>query len=856
MQTSPPESLLSAFQPAAVVRNMRGLAASEFEQGAIRLIILALVIVYLLGRATVLGAHEVPQLLLILVVGYFLIALVVLLSVARWPAGSNVRRSSTLVADLMLTSYGAYLSWESVAVFFAIYLWVIIGYGARYGQRYLIAATILGTSGFTAAVFSNAYFRGPNITVGIGLILSLTIIPIFVSTLIRKSERAKLEAEQAREEAEVANLAKTLFLANMSHEIRTPLAGVIGMSSLLVNTRLDAEQHDFVDVIRASASTLLALIEDILDISKIEAGKTIVERIECDLHQIVNGTARMLRPMAKAKGLHLGVDVPGSVPATVRADSLHVRQVLINLISNAIKFTDTGSVQIRASEQSREQTEAVILFEVIDTGIGVEYYVQKSIFESFTQADQSTTRRYGGSGLGTSISKQLVELMGGAIGLQSAPQQGSRFWFTLPVEIINDSVPSRPARELSKSKVLLVTKSDELAKEFVDLATNWVARIDRVNTGAQALARLFSSADSSSRIGIALVDTTDFSFNLNDFAETITNEPELGAIHLVAVTSATDVRTDAIFQAAGFGSRLRQPLTKAMLFNALQQSDLNRVEAPGISYVSDGYARRSLGLPRAPARQSLRILVAEDHPTSQKVILMMLQSGSHQVTLVANGEAALQHLEVERYDLVILDMQMPTLGGVEVMQRYRFGPGIGDPLPFVILSGNATVDARRECEEAGANAFLTKPIEVETLLSAIDKVATAGAPVPSEHTSRRAEIDERPLERQVFASPQKTPADKLVREYLLQNDNRIDGMTEAIETGDIDAFRRFANEIANSAADFGAVPLAEAAQSAESLRADRISSRGPFLLAELKRRWREFRQQVPISNEQGSNSHG
>lgn len=551
----------------------------ELEQGLTRLAIGTFFTLYLLVSFLYrddISHNEIIGFYCLMV--FEVLALILFFAISKAKKASRNRRLIGNWLDVVGTTTFLSLAGDIGVVLIGVYLWVTFGNGFRYGNKYLYHSQIISILGFFVATFINPFWAQHQPII-IGFFLMLIALPVYVAQLIRRLHEAKLKAEIASAHAEEANSAKTRFVANMSHEIRTPLNGIIGISTIFKTTPLNADQQDLLKTLESSSKLLLSLLNNVLDFTKIEERKLNIENTVFNLNEAVYETVEIFKVQSQAKNIQLGGSVSSQL-GLVKGDVVVLRQVLANLMGNAIKFTEHGSVTISATALQQDETRSVIKFEVADTGVGIPADKQHKVFESFTQADASTTRKFGGSGLGLTIAKSMVEAMGGQLKFQSTEGVGTRFWFELNLE------------------------------------------------------------------KATLAETT------------------------MATQDVTTIKSDSTLS-----------------------------ETPS---------------------QPLNILVCEDEATNQKIITRLLTLPGHQVTLVENSEEMLDILETTSFDLVITDLNMSGMNGIDALKLYRFTQPADNSTRFILFTADVTIETKSEAANAGFDGILTKPIDAATLFNTIE----------------------------------------------------------------------------------------------------------------------------------------
>jgi two-component system sensor histidine kinase RpfC len=796
---------------------LRARPDSEHEMTLNRLAFAIIVIIWL-ALATAAGqahASEIFYTTYPVFIGYIIGALGLFAHILYWPRAMPARRIAAAIYDMIMISYAAQACGTPSGFFYPLYLWTIFGNGFRFGVFYLFVSMSIAIVGFTMVlIFTGFWVEHPGFSTA--LLIGLVMLPVYVSRLIRKLSEAKRQAEDASK-------AKGQFLASVTHELRTPLNAIIGLSSLFEGSALDREHAEMIETIGSAGRTLLGHINSILDLSRMEAGKMLSQDAEFDLYDLLVQVRNIVA--VQAKELKVSIHITSRTPRLIVGARQKLEQVLLNLAGNAVKFTPSGCVVIAVDAIAKTSGQMRLKFEVSDTGIGISPAAQNRIFESFSQADDTIIDRFGGTGLGLALCKQLVEIQGGQIGVESSPGAGSTFWFEINVAYRPDQLAS----SVHSETIILICADDRLKALVGSVAPN----VHLVEDAGQAIAKLNDFKNLAGHEPVVIFDCCSG----NGVADAVQNL-DLNFVPTLIRRIESDGRgLTALPGRSYYATTIREGADLAELMSVLQ-----------IALAVGG--RRLIQKPTLSRTQNdkrLSILIADDNRTNQLVFSKILERAGHTVTAVENGAAAVEALRCKRFDVAIMDLNMPVLNGVDAFRQYKDWLGNRVPTPVIALTADATATTNARCADVGFQACATKPIEPQRLLDLITQVITqssieVASPnlVPQldqgypDHPEpvRKAKVRRETLLKleQLGGRPF---VEELVKQFTSDGDNMLHCLKSAFLDRDASKFDDQLHAMRSSAGNIGADALYSVCLSLRQISPEELDAKGEEYLRQL-----------------------
>lgn len=798
-------------------KEARSALSRELEQAILRVVLVGLASAYLILSAT--GQTRLQPLLYGVGGAIWLGAIALLLLTWFSKRSSAMRRVFAIAYDAAAISVGMYLTGPTGAPLYPLYLWIALGNGFRFGVGYLYLATSLGLFGFSLVVLTTPFWLN-HVSLSVGLVVGLGVLPIYVAKLLQRQHR------QWEEDAQ-RHASKGTLLSNVVQELRTPLNDITGMSDLIRETTLNRSQREFADAIGKSAVSMASLLENVADYAKLENGSLQIVHTDFDLHNVLNGTVRTLRAHGSKNELRIHLHVEPEVPFSLQGDPQRLRQILSNMIVDVVRQARFGRIEMRVSPIQVSEHAVRLLFEIQgwSTGPEVMSYRRGHGYQTHSEAPEAA---YDRNSLALATAKALIRALGGELQQADTGPEESTVTFELPF----DRQPGyqESTQSLQSTRLLLISDTNSphlnILKEWLQ---NWSVRYEVVETASAAFVRAESEIKRGKPFHVILVDKPLIDIDARQFVRAMRKVSPSHSTALLLIARGGKTSQDAALQAAGYTCLLPTPLNQRLVFNALHS-------AP----VPDGASRASVVplqacIDRGIESAKTRILVAEDNPTNQKFLARILNRAGYDVDVVHNGEEALDALEVGEYQLVIVDMHMPVMDGIQTAKLYRFIHPTRPRVPFIMLTASTTTDAKLECEAAGIETFLTKPIEASRLVDAVGELLSQHVLGHKERPSRRPH--DRPMTMELpdtqpvlnLASLQEVQNlgygtdffHELVQGFIRDGNGVLEKMDDALDREDYSDFRDAGQALKGNAGSIGAVKLYKCCSQIERMsRAD------------------------------------
>jgi two-component system sensor histidine kinase RpfC len=819
--------------------------STELEQSLVRILIATGLIIYMLFQAQI-GDESKLDLsnhFQWIATVFMLAAITISLCIIKWPESSGFRHVVAIFLDMGALTYILIEAEEHASPFYAIYLWLIIGYGFRFGKKYLFITLCLALIGFGCVIYSIPFWKS-NLYLSLGLWIGMLMNSLYLNTLLGRLYKAL-------DQAEIANRAKRHFISSISHELRTPLNAIIGMVDLMESSPLNKEQKEMLDCMSTTSQVMLSQIEDVLDFAKIEAGKMTIEKSRFDLYQLVFSIIDIFRYQINPNKVSLNPVIACDIPQFLIGDVRHIRQIMVNLVGNAVKFTEQGRITIRIKKIEQSNNLLLLRFFIIDTGIGISYHAQPSIFDSFKQADETTARRYGGTGLGTAICQQLVKLMQGKIGFSSEPGLGSEFWFDLPFEVpsYRDEKKSQVI-QTEKIHIFLMSNQDKNSESIKHYFSKYPIEFIATPFSGLSAAALVKKISDHGNINLLMID---FPMSMAGYCDLDDKEIVKNIVQTLSSTEKTTSITSALIIPYGLSSKLADELIISLGLTAVLPAPINqsvienyvRLHLAANTINENKYIAQELQENKNDASRDgliqtqhelakAHILIAEDNPVNRKVLQKILDRAGYHYSIAKDGDEALDLIDKTKFDAIVLDMNMPGMSGLEIARIYNIISGKDERAPMIMFSANVTPDAKESSLKAGVDEFLPKPIKIDIFLNVLNNLLSKKRSENNGLVSFRSSGEQILKNNHVVlelttlmgleeVSVDPLFLDELIQEFITENKKTVLKFEEVMQAENNEEIKDVLHYLKGAAVSVGAMELLQYCKKIEKLKPLEIS---------------------------------